>query len=156
MMSGFCSLCDTFESGSVSPQDHEFYCDVCWDAYEEQKQVQDFRCYTFANVYDIETDQLMSCGSSVQNVCAERNALWKLRGDAMIRPKTMIVVRVRKNRKDTKQSLGTSKPCKQCILAMQCYNVVSVSYSNGATFKFEETMHMTTDYSTKSQVLLRM
>lgn len=156
MMSGFCSLCDAFESGSVSPEDGQFYCDVCWDVYEEQKRVEDFRCYTFAKVYDVETDQLISCGSSVDHACAERNALWKLRGDAMTRPKSMIVVRVRKNQNNTKQSLGMSKPCKQCILAMQCYNVVSVSYSNGSTFKFEETTHMTTDYATKSPFLLRM
>ena len=103
------------------------YCFDCW----ELDTLKSFRCYSFAIVYDAESGKRLSFAGSIYDACAERRALWKLDHGDMSVPKIIIVGRIRKNRNDKKISFGNSKPCHQCIIAMQMYNVVRVYYSYG-------------------------
>ena len=152
---GSCAACEKDDEGYVDT-DGTFYCDLCWEIYA----LKSYRCYTFAVVYDAESGQRLSIGSSISNTgCAERQALWKLHSDNMLCPKVVVVARLRKNRNDTKMSLGDSKPCGFCIMSMTMYNVVRVCYSAKevkGNFVWTDIENLTNDYLSKSKVLVRL
>ena len=53
----------------------DFYCDICSECYE----LRNFRCFSFAAIYNSKTIELLSIGSSRIGIgCAERQAMWKL------------------------------------------------------------------------------
>lgn len=123
--------CEECGRGAEGWCDHEssFFCHECWRDYDFYETLRSYRCVTFAAVYNLETGERMSTGGSVEKRCAERDALWKIEDVAV--PKAIVVCRHRKNRNNTRASTGGSKPCAQCILAMQMYNVQRVCYSVG-------------------------
>lgn len=124
-----------------------FYCTRCWDEDELLCELRSYRCVTFCALYDLTTGERLGIGGSVRNSCAERNALWTL--DDISTPKAVMVCRIRKNRKNTRWSLGMSKPCRQCILAMHMYRVERVCFSTGAdSYEWVDLDALTTDYRT--------
>lgn len=147
-----CVDCDAVAHRVYS--DGKAYCDTCWEYYD----LMSYRCFTFAAVYDISSGKRLSVGSSISHTgCAERQALWRLSSDDFEKDKGIVVCRIRKNRNDTKQSFGMSKPCKQCIIAMQLYNVTRVCYSiSKHDFSWQTVAELTNEYSTKSNVIVSM
>lgn len=132
--------------------DDDMFCDDCWECYN----LSIYRCFSFATIYDAESGVRLSYGGSVNNACAERRALWKLDAAFTSVPKIVVVARIRKNRKDTKMSFGNSKPCAQCIIAMQMYNIVRVYYStNKDCFTVCNNIStLSNDYYTKSKSII--
>lgn len=149
--SDHCVSCDKDSKGDYDENDI-FYCNDCWLCHT----LMSYRCYTFAAVYDAQSGEQLGIGGSINDTCAERQALWNT--DDILSEKIIVVCRIRKNRKDTKMSFGSSKPCAQCILAMQLYNVKQVCYSVKETkdFKWETVDNMSNNYCTKSNAIVRL
>ena len=143
--------CDTITSECDGNNDR--YCFDCW----EIDILKSFRCYSFAIVYDATSGERLSFAGSIYDSCAERRALWKLDNTHMSVPKVIIVGRIRKNRNDKKISFGNSKPCHQCIIAMQMYNVVRVYYSFGKQlFMRSNVSEMSNSYTTESDIIISL
>jgi cytidine deaminase len=128
-----------------------FYCNDCWEYY----WLDSYRCFTFAAVYDARNGKRLSTGGSIHKACAERQALWKLHD--FDSPKAIVVCRIRKNRNNTKLSFGSSKPCAQCILSMQMYNVQHVCYSTDKNhFEWSKVDYLSTQYHTKCMTIVKL
>lgn len=154
MQYGECDECRCDAQGSCG-RDLLFYCHGCWDEYEFYQTLRSYRCITFAAVYNLDTGKRMGIGAAVDNHCAERDALWKL--DDIDVPKAIVVCRYRKNRNNTRASTGDSKPCAQCILAMQMYNVKRVCYSMGADdYRWMDVDRLQNDYETRNKCIVVM
>ena len=149
MFFGTCIDCGDVCKGAL--YEGELYCITCTEYYE----MANTRCFSFAAVYDMQTGKLLSVGASrIGTGCAERQALWKLDDQDNV-PKSVVVCRVRRSRRG-KISFGTSKPCAQCILAMQFYNVVNVCYSGLDEFTWDNLNDMHNEYTSQSNVLIRL
>jgi cytidine deaminase len=148
---GKCKSCCQYLPGKEAID--AFYCSSCWEIYD----INQYRCFSFAMVYDMHEGTNLSFGSSIYSEgCAERSALWKLDPDDA-REKLMIVARIRRNANDRKMSFGNSKPCSQCILAMQMYNVKEVLYShNKQGFVHEQVNGMNNSYTSKGMTIVRL
>lgn len=132
-------------------EDFNMYCDACWRWHE----LQSVRCFSFATLYDLETGQRLSFDASDIGIgCAERLAMWKLQKEDMCTPKAVIVARIRRNRE--KITFGDSKPCKQCIQAMAFYGVERICYSTKTGFKWEDAGAMANEYTSCSNVLVKL
>jgi hypothetical protein len=125
------------------------------DDSQEVRLVSSYRCFSFAIVYN-EDGKRLAIGSSIHKSCAERNALWKV-NDIMCK-KHIVVCRIRKNRNDKKASFGISKPCQQCIVAMQLYNVEKVSYSVDKDIfsQWTDVNELKTAYNTQCDTIVRL
>ena len=153
-MHGFCIQCGEEGAGRCGA-DYGFYCDACWDDHDFYATLRSYRCISFAAVYDLTTGVRLTVGASVDNHCAERGALWKI--DDVACPKAVVVCRYRKNRRNTRASFGGSKPCAQCILAMQMYNVVRVCYTDGKdSFVWADVDGLHNDYETCSKCIVSL
>ena len=151
MFFGSCLACSSNEFGYVDTNE-QFYCNSCW----EDHKLFSYRCFSFAAVYDLNTGKRLSTGGSVNSACAERQALWKL-GVDFHTPKVIVVSRIRRNRNNKKTNMGGSKPCSQCIISMNMYNVQRVCYSGtGDKFTWENVSEIKNDYKTKCNVILRL
>ena len=131
--------------------DLNMYCDECWRWHE----LQSVRCFSFAAIYDLQTQTRLSSDASDLGIgCAERLALWKLKTEDMCTPKLLVVARIRRNR--DKISFGGSKPCKQCIQAMAFYGVARVCYSSKTGFVWEDAAALANEYTSCSNVLVKL
>ena len=143
-------------SGGWPDSAGDFYCSVCWRQDALFDSLRSYRCFTFCVVYDARTLRRLSVGGSVNDVCAERNALWNLASDHVSTPKVLVVCRLRRS-KGRRRTLGYSKPCAQCICAMQLYNVSRVCFSGkDRDFVWHDVSSLTSDYFTKSQTIVSM
>lgn len=145
----YCGECDRADDGYMD-QRGEFYCAECWE-FDGLRRT---RCFSFAVVYDSETEESLSFAASQLGVgCAERQALWKL--DDTTSNKTVVVCRIRRYKK--KMSFGMSKPCEQCIQAMSFYNVTNVCYSEkNGEFTWVDPAELSNTYRSKSKTILRL
>ena len=137
MISGKCAECDEWQDNCSVGSNGKYYCPGCWE-YEELRNT---RCFSFAAIYDAENNLLSTAGSQIGTRCAERGAMWKL-DIHNTSPKTLIVARIRRNRKRG-FTFGTSKPCQQCIYAMMFYNIERVCYSqSNTTFEWANVLQL--------------
>ena len=91
-----CGQCSLAKLCKRDENDGEFYCAECTYAY----RLSCWRCVSFAAVYDHDTGDLLGVGDSMgRDGCAERQALWKLDPAHHRTPKTLIVCRMRRNRR---------------------------------------------------------
>lgn len=152
MISGHCAECDEWKDDGAVGSDGKYYCPGCWE-YEELRNT---RCFSFAAIYDAEHNLLSTAGSQIGTGCAERVALWKLDIHNDTSPKTLVVARVRRNRKRG-YTFGTSKPCQQCIYAMMFYNIERVCYSQSDTkFEWEDVSQLSNTYTSCSKVIIKL
>jgi hypothetical protein len=90
-------------------------------------------------------------------VCAEREALWRIPNQSAAH--TVIVCRVRCDKKGRISSYGMSKPCAHCMVALAFYDVRTVWYSTlGGDYcwtKEDLTVMSDTDYLTATSTILR-
>ena len=119
---GYCGQCTKECDGNVYP-DFNVYCESCIHEYNRNQ----YRCVTYAVVYNMLTGEVLSTGDSV-NACAERDALWSLPPNTDTIPKRVTVIRHRRNG-DGKSTFGNSDPCIQCTYAMAFYNVHEIAFS---------------------------
>lgn len=131
------------------------------DCYEslckEISLLQFYRCFSFALVLHASTHDILSFGSSLGKTCAERKALWNLDPSYFALEKYIIVFRVRKCRKNTQLTFGSSKPCAQCIVALNLFGVNKVYYSKvNSGFECENVCTMCNEYNTKSRVIVSL
>ena len=144
---GDCSSCGSWTEGFVDLYDFNSYCTDCYRLHYS-------RVFSIAGVYDAKSGSLIKMGHSWSDahVCAERQAIWKVCNDDGIdlsTPKTLVVCRVRRSKK--KSSLGMSKPCAQCIVAMGLCNIERVCYSTFSGWKWENASDIRNDeYETQS------
>lgn len=124
--SGYCGQCTKECNGNVYP-DFNVYCESCIHVYNRNQ----YRCVTYAVVYNMLTGEVLSTGDSAGdsgNACAERDALWSLPPNTDTIPKRVTVIRHRRNG-DEKSTFGNSDPCIQCTYAMAFYNVHEIAFS---------------------------
>lgn len=144
----YCDECAALAPVSFGT-DGNAYCSSCWD----WDALRHTRCFTVAAIYDARGALLTTGASDVGVGCAERVAMWNLSLDAVGTPKTIVVARIRRNR-NNKMNFGNSKPCTQCIQAMQLYGVDRVGYSTKEGFVWEDAEGMKNTYSAYSPILV--
>ena len=144
MFFGTCTECGDSQYGRPA-EDHEFYCDTCW----EFDMLEHARQFSVATVYDIHTRHMIAFGTSIGK-CAERNALEWVPRASFARPLLVMVCRIHKS--GSRTVVGRSKPCLQCIAAMQQYRISAVAYSvpRHADFVCERVAHVSNSYTTES------
>ena len=157
MFFGVCTGCAADADGRVTA-DGDFYCHECWEVYDASF----FRCMTLCAVYD-STGKRLTFATSVQG-CAERAALWKLKGDLVNAPKILVAARIRKTAKG-RMTFGNSKPCMYCVMALKMYNVERVSYStltqpassidDTSAFAWEDSKTLKSELLSKSNVIVK-
>ena len=149
---GVFGTCDECNKEKEGPLGDPFYCHDCWEEDNMFSSLKSFRCFTFAAVYSLKTGERLGVGASI-GTCAERDALWKI--DDVDTPKAVMVCRLRKNRNDRNTTYGGSKPCSQCIVTFQFYNVQRVCYSeNGGTFCWDDVSTLTNDYKSQCDTIV--
>lgn len=145
---GVCAHCANMQDGYLG-DDGQLYCDDCWERYLLRRNV------TIAAVYNHQGERLSVASSSNRMGCAERQALWET--DIMDdQAKIVVVCRIRRNRNMKKASMGDSKPCQLCIVAMQMYNVTHVYYSIGKEkFAKGDVSTLQNDLKTASKCIIK-
>lgn len=144
-------MCEECEEDSEGPPSEPFYCHTCWNEYHTCSSLHTFRCFTFAVLYSERTGKRLGMAGSTDH-CAEREVLWKV--DDITEPKVVVVSRCRRNR-NGKLSFGNSKPCEQCILALQMYNVTRVCYSKKERFEWEDVSSLANTYRSGCDTIVR-